>query len=176
MAVYQYKREPLAQDEADALANTCRTARERLVVWLLLDTGLRASELVSLARESIQWQEQRLMVYGKGGPDGPRSKRRIMPLSNRVWPLVEAHFALHDRVGLSQRTLQREIKAVANRAGIRRPVSAHVLRHTFSVTALRKGLSLRTLQHLLGHNRLETTAIYLNLSPENVVREFREKW
>jgi integrase/recombinase XerD len=44
------------------------------------------------------------------------------------------------------------------------------------VTAIQKGISLRALQRLLGHDRLTTTEIYLNLSPEKVMREFREKW
>ncbi|MHC4270387.1 MAG: tyrosine-type recombinase/integrase [Planctomycetota bacterium] len=51
-----------------------------------------------------------------------------------------------------------------------------MLRHTFSVTAVQKGLSLPSLQRILGHDHLTTTEIYLNLSPEDVVREFNEKW
>jgi len=53
---------------------------------------------------------------------------------------------------------------------------SRVLRHTFSVTAIQKGISLPALQRLLGHDRMTTTEIYLNLSPEEVIREFREKW
>jgi integrase/recombinase XerD len=45
-----------------------------------------------------------------------------------------------------------------------------------TVTAVQKGISLPALQRLLGHDRLATTEIYLNLSPEEVIREFREKW
>jgi len=52
----------------------------------------------------------------------------------------------------------------------------HVLRHTFSVTAVQKGISLPALQRLLGHDHLATTEIYLNLSPEHVIKEFMEKW
>ena len=57
------------------------------------------------------------------------------------------------------RTIQRLVKGVANRAYIRRPVTPHVLRHTFSVTAIQKGISLPALQRLLGHDRLTTTEI-----------------
>jgi integrase/recombinase XerD len=52
----------------------------------------------------------------------------------------------------------------------------HVLRHTVSVTAIRKGFSLPALQRLLGHDRLTTTKIYLNPLPEEVIWDFREKW
>ena len=77
---------------------------------------------------------------------------------------------------MSKRTVQRLVKRVANRAGISRPVSPHVLRHTFAVRAIQSGISLPSLQRILGHDRLETTAIYLNLSPEEAVREFKEKF
>jgi integrase/recombinase XerD len=65
---------------------------------------------------------------------------------------------------------------ILNQAHIRRPVTLPVLRHTFAVTVVQKGISLSALQRLFGHDRLTTTEIYLNLSPEEVLREFREKW
>lgn len=173
---YQYKREPLTRDEANRLANACQTHEEKLVLWTLLDTGLRVSEFAKLKKDNIDWQGHRLMVYGKGGPYGSATKRRVIPLSSRVQPLLEGHFSLHDSTGMSSRTIQRIAKRVANRAHISREVTPHVLRHTFSVTAIQKGISLPALQRLLGHDRLATTEIYLNLSPEEVIREFREKW
>jgi integrase/recombinase XerD len=173
---YQFRREPLTQDEANRLANACTTHEEKLVVWTLLDTGLRVSELASLNKDRIEWQSHRITIYGKGGPYGSSSKRRIVPLSPRIQPLIEGHIGLHDKFGMSTRTIERIVKRVANRARISRPVSPHVLRHTFSVTAIQKGISLPTLQRLLGHDRLTTTEIYLNLSPEEVIREFQSKW
>jgi integrase/recombinase XerD len=55
-------------------------------------------------------------------------------------------------------------------------VTPYVLHHAFAVTAVQKDISLPALQRLLGHDHLTTTEIYLNLSPEEVIREFREKW
>jgi integrase/recombinase XerD len=173
---YQYKREPLTQDEANKLANACQTHQEKLVIWTLLDTGLRVSELASLKKDNIDWQTHRLTIYGKGGPYGSKTKRRIIPLSSRLKPLIEQHFALHDSLGIQKRTIQRLVKRVGYKAQITRDVSPHVLRHTFSVSAIQKGISLPALQRLLGHDRLGTTEIYLNLSPEDVIREFKEKW
>jgi integrase/recombinase XerD len=173
---YQFKREPLTQDEATRLANACQSHTEKLVIWTLLDTGLRVSELAKLKKDNLDWQGHRLMVYGKGGPYGSQTKRRVIPLSSRVQPLLEGHFALHDTLGLAPRTIQVLVKRLANRAHVSRTISPHVLRHTFAVTAIQKGISLPALQRLLGHDRLTTTEIYLNLSPEDVVREFREKW
>ena len=173
---YQYKREPLTQDEANRLANACRTPAEKLCVWTLLDTGLRVSELAALTSKQLDWQMHRLTIYGKGGPYGSKTKRRIIPLPPRVRTILEAHLSLVDRFGMSARTIERVVKRVAGRVRIRRPVSPHVLRHTFSVTAIQKGISLPALMRLLGHDHLSTTQIYLNLSPEDVIREFQTKW
>jgi integrase/recombinase XerD len=169
---YQYKREPLTPDEANRLANACQTHEEKLVIWTLLDTGLRVAELANLTRDNLDWQNHRLMIYG----NGKLSKRRVIPLSPRVQAILEGHLGLHDRLQIGVRTIQRMVKQVANRAHIRRPVTPHVLRHTFSVTCIQKGISTRALQDILGHDRLATTEIYLNLSPEDVIREFRSKW
>jgi len=173
---YQYTREPLTQDEANRLANTCKTHEEKLIVWTLLDTGLRVAEFSGLKRDNIDWQGHRIMIYGKGGPYGKKTKRRVIPLTQRTQTLLEGHFSLHETLGIGVRTVQRIVKRVANRAHISRDVTPHVLRHTFSVTAVQKGLSLPSLQRILGHDHLTTTEIYLNLSPEDVVREFNEKW
>ena len=173
---YEYKREPLTSDEATRLANECRNHEERLVIWTLLDTGLRVNELSKLSRKNIDWQGQRLNVYGKGGPYGTKSKRRVIRLSSRIRPLLEGHFAIHEAFGVGDRTIQRMVKRVANRARISRECTPHVLRHTFSVTAVQRGISLPALQRLLGHDDLTTTQIYLNLSPEHVIQEFQDKW
>ncbi|RLE08532.1 phage integrase family protein [Candidatus Aerophobetes bacterium] len=173
---YQYKREPLSDDEVNRLTNACDTFREKFVVWTLLDTGLRLSEFANLKKENIQWQERRLVIYGKGGPYGKKTKRRIIPMTERVRRLFEYHFAENNEIGMSKRTIERIVKKVANKAGISKPVSPHVLRHTFSVNCIKKGISTRALQYFLGHDRLTTTEIYLNLSPEDAIREFLNKW
>ena len=173
---YQYKREPLNNDEVNKLTNACEIFREKFVIWTMLDTGLRLSEFVNLTKDNIQWQERRLVIYGKGGIYGKQSKRRVIPMTERVRRLVEYHFAENETAGMSKKTVDRVVKKVANKAGVSKPVSPHVLRHTFSVNCIKKGISTRALQSLLGHDRLTTTEIYLNLSPEDTIREFLEKW
>ena len=130
---YQYKREPLNNDEVDKLTNACNTFREKFVVWTLLDTGLRLSEFADLKKDNIQWQERRLVIYGKGGPYGKKTKRRIIPMTERVRRLMEYHFAENNGIGVTKRTVGRIVKKVADKAGISKTVSPHVLRHTFSV-------------------------------------------
>ena len=173
---YQYKREPLSNEETDRLANAADTFTEKLVIFTLLDTGLRVAELAELKKKDIQWQERRLIIFGKGGIYGKKSKRRVLPMTERVRLLLERHFAFENELGTSTRTIQRLVKAVANRAGISKPTSPHVLRHTFAVSCVKKGISTPALMRLLGHDRLKTTEIYLNMSPEDVIREFESKW
>jgi len=172
---YQFKREPLMPEDADRLANACRSPEERLVLWTLLDTGLRVAELCGLTRDNILWQQGCLRIKGKGGPYGKKTKARVVPVSRRVMTLFEAYFALHDSWPLGERAVQKLVKVVANRAGISKEVTPHVLRHTWATLSLQKGVSLAALQRALGHDRLQTTAIYLNLTDEHVVAEFHEK-
>lgn len=173
---YQYKREPLTQEEANRLADACQTHKEKVVVWTLLDTGLRISELAKLTKANLEWQAHQIMIYGKGGAYWSTSNRGVIALSPRIQPPVEGQFSLHETLGMSARTIQRLMKRMANRAHISRPVTPHVLRHTFSVTTTQEGISLPALQRVLGRGRLTTTEIYLDLSPEEVIREFQQKW
>ena len=81
---YQYVREPLTAEESDRLSNACETPTERLVVWTLLDTGLRVSELCELTPKNVLWQQRQLRFKGKGGPHDKKTKVRVVPMSSRV--------------------------------------------------------------------------------------------
>jgi Tn3 transposase DDE domain/Phage integrase family len=86
---YQYVREPLTTEEADRLAAACEAPTEQLIVWTLLDTGLRVSELCALTSKDILWQQRQLRIKGKGGPHGKKTKVRVVPMSRRVRALRE---------------------------------------------------------------------------------------
>ena len=124
---YQYTREPLTAEETDRLANACETPTEQLIVWTLLDTGLRIGEQCNLTSKNILWQQRQLRVKGKGGPYGKKTTVRVVPMSRRVRTLLEHHFALRKAF---------LVKNIANRAGITKDVTPHVLRHTFATMAL----------------------------------------
>jgi integrase/recombinase XerD len=173
---YQYKREPLSIEEADRLFSVADTLQEKLCVYGLLETGLRVSELAGLNKQQIQWQQGAIRIKGKGGPYGKKSKVRVIPLSRRLKPLLENFFVLNDKFPWTARTIQRVMKRIANKAGITKPLTPHVLRHTFSILWIHKGGSTRALQGILGHDHLSTTEIYLNMSPEHILQEFQSKW
>ena len=174
--MYQYKRTPLDEEEQDILINSCSTHREKLVIYVLLDTDIGVSELASLKTENVKWQAGVIEVYGKGGKYGKLSKRRTVPLSPRVKKILEIQFAMANEIGLSVRTIQRIVRTVAENASIPKRVTPHVLRHTFSVNAIRRGVNLRALQEALGHDHITTTEIYLNYSGKNIADDFRKMW
>lgn len=97
-------------------------------------------------------------------------------MSLRVLALLEPWFALNDRFPVGPRRVQKIVKEIANRAKISREVTPHVLRHTFATLALQKGLSLAAVKKILGHDRLSTTEIYLNLTDIHVLEEYERKW
>ena len=78
--------------------------------YFKLDTGLRLSEFTDLKKENIQWQERRLVIYGKGSPYGKKTKRRIIPMTDRVRSLIEYHFAENNNTGMSKRIIERIVK------------------------------------------------------------------
>ncbi len=169
---YQFVQVPLCPEEADRLCNACKTTDEKLVVWTLLDTGLRVSELCSLPPSHVLWQQRSLRVSGKGGPYGKRSKKRAVPMSRRIQALLEPYFSLNDKWFIRRRQVQKVVQRVAERARISQEVTPHVLRHTFATLAIQ----MAAIQKILGHDRLGTTAIYLNLTDTHVVDEYSQKW
>lgn len=169
-------KEPLTAQEADALCQACDTFQEKLIIWTLLDTGLRVAELCNLTSQHIQWQQKALRVNGKGGASGKLSKKRVVPLSPRVITLLEHHFAIHNHWPVGTRQVQKIVKLIANKAKITRTVTPHILRHTFATLALQKSISLAAVQKILGHERLSTTSLYLNFTDIHILEEYSRKW
>jgi len=75
---YQHKRELLNDAEINRITNACDTFRGKLAIWTLLDTRLRLSEFADPKKDNIQWQEKRLVTYGKGGPCDRKTKRGLI--------------------------------------------------------------------------------------------------
>ena len=122
---YQFKREPLTPVEADKLYQACNSVQEKLIIWILLDTGLRVSELCSLTPQNILWQQKSIRISGKGGPYGKQTKKRVVPMSNRVQSLLEHYFAITDKFPIGPRQVQKIVKEIANRAQISKTVTPH---------------------------------------------------
>lgn len=160
-----------------ALANrapTAATLRLTALVELLYGSGLRATELVSLPRHSVQPGRSHAILTGKGG------KERLVPIGSAALRAVAAHAAnvapdaqylFPSGAGhLSRVRLFQLVKALAADAGIPPArISPHVLRHAFATHLLEGGADLRTLQTLLGHANIATTQIYTHVAARTLV-------
>ena len=110
---YQYVREQLATEESDRLSNACETPTERLVVWTLLDTGLRVSELYGLTAKDVLWQHRQLRIKGKvAGLEAPRlagleAPADTLAFSDEVQKSTNGSFEALEQLG----DLQRERRA-----------------------------------------------------------------
>lgn len=152
------------------MKKSCKTFEEEIIVNVLLDTGMRVSELANLREDQISWQRGCITTYGKG------NKRRIIPFSNTSRFYLTHFFKNKSKFDISQRLIQMRVKGVAERARIRKPVSPHILRHTFAVCYLHKGGNFRALQSILGHSSLMTTDVYLNYSGIRVLEDYNKIW
>ena len=89
---YQFARDPLNAEETERLVNACSPFQEKLIVGVLLDTGLRVREFCGLRRDHVQWQENCLVVWGKGGWYGHKGKRRLTELVELTDPICHDYW------------------------------------------------------------------------------------
>lgn len=151
----------LTEPEVRALIDATRTARDRALVLTLYSTGCRSAELLGLHLRDLGDGVVRL--HGKGGRDRvglltPEAKRAMDA------HLVERGLSPGRLFDLSAMGLWKLLQRLATAAGIGRHISAHTLRHSFATHLLQRGADIRSVQLLLGHRKLETTAVYLRVS------------
>ncbi len=174
----------LSEDEVDALLNAPNTDeplghRDRAMLELLYATGLRVSELINLKQSQINFNQGVLRIVGKGDrerliPLGDESQRWLRDFINgpRMEILLERQtdYLFPTRRGdrMTRQAFWHIIKRYAEKAGIRRKLSPHSLRHAFATHLLNRGADLRVVQLLLGHSDLSTTQIYTHVARERL--------
>lgn len=148
------------------------TTRDNAMMELMYACGLRLSELSGLDLQDIDWQQQTILVTGKGQkqrrlPFG--SKARIAMdawLKQRLSQAQENESALFVSTRgsrLSNSSIQKRLKKMALTQGINTNVYPHMLRHSFASHILESSKDLRAVQELLGHANLSTTQVYTHL-------------
>lgn len=149
--------------------------RNRAILETLYGSGLRVSELTELKISNIYFNEGFMRIVGKG------SKERLVPLggiaANRISAYLkeirvhadikkgsEDHVFLNRRgASLSRVMVFNIVKQAALRAGIKKNISPHTLRHSFATELIQRGADLRAVQDMLGHESITTTEIYTHL-------------
>ncbi len=170
----------LKDDEVRKLLNAPdrEKTRDRLILRILYRCGLRVSELTSLKIEDIDFDEGMITVRG-----GKGDKDRVVPIDDDTLDLVQLYKGDADKgililsqrgEELSSRQVERIVKKYADKAGIKKNVYPHMLRHSFAVHSLKSGMNLRSVQKMLGHSSLTTTQIYLDLTGEDVKEDYEE--
>lgn len=174
-------RKYLKQDELKALLEAPRRMRDRLIIKLLYETGMRVGELAALTIGDVDLESGEITIQqAKRHKEG-----RKVPLVNswtksmlrdyigtrkmRKDPL----FISNKRSPLSRRQIERLISNYGEIIGLEKDKRhPHVLRHTHAVYSLKSGIDLRTLQQNLGHSSIEVTAIYLTMDIDDRKEEY----
>jgi integrase/recombinase XerD len=174
----------LTQQEVDQLLAGVRGAkpedrRDAAMIELLYATGLRVSELVGLDVAQVDFSVGYVRAQGKGAkqrvvPMGEPARRKLATYLELARPaLLKQRHATALFVSRLGRKLTRQgfwkiLRARAIRAGILRPISPHMLRHSFATHLLVHGADLRSVQLMLGHARISTTQIYTHVERERL--------
>lgn len=156
--------------------------RNLAMLETMYSCGLRVSELISLKISDLHRNEGYISVVGKG------DKQRLVPIGKSALRLIDNYLQHHrnhiaikknneDMIFLSKRggPITRQmvfyvIKDLAEKAGIKKPLSPHTLRHSFATHLVEGGADLRAVQEMLGHESITTTEIYTHLD-QHYLRE-----
>jgi integrase/recombinase XerD len=163
----------LSKGEVERILSAPRRPKTRAILMTLYATGLRRSEVAHLRVSDIDSARMTIFVQGKGKKD------RVVMLSpilldtlRQYWRLAKPKYWLFPGRTPDQPISENDVFAVfhnaVRRAGITKHVSPHSLRHSFATHLLEAGVDLRTIQLLLGHRSLKTTARYLHVSQYHV--------
>ena len=160
----------LSADDVARLLGALRNRKHRAILMLVYAAGLRVGEVVRLRPEDMD--RDRMLIHVR---QGKGRKDRVVMLSalaleavkdyrrrerGRNWLFPGGRAGRH----LTERSVQKVFKRAAAKAGIRKNVSVHSLRHAFATHLLEAGTDIRFIQKLLGHKSTKTTEIYTKVS------------
>lgn len=160
-------------------------ARNRAIIEVLFSCGLRVSELVNMKLSDLYLEDRVLLVRGKG------NKERLVPVSNKAiadlkrWffdrnlmkikPGEDDYVFLNRRgAHLTRTMILIMVKRQAEEAGIKKTISPHTFRHSFATALLHGGADLRSIQAMLGHEKIDTTLVYTHISNEQLRKAILE--
>jgi len=153
--------------------------RDRAILELLYNTGLRLAEISSIKRGDIDFQAGEIKVLGKG------NKERIVPIGENAAKILTAYmdskkseddFIFSNKYGekLGRRGIARVVKKYGAKVIEEKKFSPHVLRHSFATHLLDEGANLLAVKEMLGHEKLSTTQIYAHVSLDRVKKVYQK--
>jgi integrase/recombinase XerD len=173
---------PLSMDEVARFWSSFRSSRDLAIVGLMLLQGLRSAEVLALNRDNALLSEAQLRVPGKG------KKIRLLPLAPETVQLLEHYLRLERPnpccaalfVSLKGRARGTRMTAAGLRSLFRyhrqasgiQLANPHRFRHTFASDMIRAGMSLPALMQLMGHTNIQTTLLYVLVTPQDVYLEY----
>ena len=159
----------LSEEDAQRLLQAAQRPWHKCLVVLLLSTGMRRSEVAQISLEDLDLENRQLLVHGKG------AKERVVPLADQAVAAIqdylprrkktESHRLFVSQFGepINGRAISRMLQRTLGKAGLAgRGITPHKLRHTFATHLIRSGADIRTVQELLEHADIGTTARYLH--------------
>lgn len=163
----------LEESEAKKLLKTAlkfKDIKAFTIIAFLLYTGVRVSELVKVRVEDISFENNTIRVRGKG------DKERLVPISKDFAKMLKKYakgktgilFTTKFGKPYTRQGIYNIVEKYAYRAGIKKNVSPHILRHTFATIALNNGSDPFTIQAILGHESLNTTLKYAHVLTKNL--------
>lgn len=160
----------LSMKECRILINQPLKLRDRFMLAFFYSSGLRISELSNLKLRDIDTERMQIHVkQGKGNKDRyvPLSRFIAQSLDKYLKTLCPKEFLFYSTIPTKQfsiRGIQRVIRSTVLASGIKKEVTSHTLRHTYATHLLENGVDLLTIKNVLGHQRIETTMIYLHIA------------
>lgn len=160
----------LSVDEVQKMFSVCDNKKHLAILAVLYSCGLRVSELINLKWEHIDRSRMIInIIQGKGKKD-----RQVMLDQNLVailtdyWneykPKVYVFNGWKDNPQYTQRSVLEVVKSIAEKAGIKKRIWTHLMRHNSFTHLCENGLDINLIQRLAGHSNVKTTSIYLHLS------------
>ncbi len=167
----------LSEEEIAKLIESAGSSYHRVILMMLYGTGLRREELCRLKLTDID--SKRMVIHvrcGKGNRDREVTlSPRLLEVLREYWKwrkpkvyLFPSQQRKRQEQPISSKTVYYAVREAARRAGIKKKVAPHLLRHAWATHLLERGTDLKTIQMLLGHADLESTTIYLHLSQRHL--------
>ncbi|MFH2039066.1 MAG: tyrosine-type recombinase/integrase [Chloroflexota bacterium] len=177
--IHQKKLPVLTEEQVPIVLKACRTLRNRALVMMMVDTGLRLSEVAALDWNDVDLETGLVFVQrGKGGKPrsvvaGASARRAILAYKRTLVDKDENYplFQTADGARLSTGAIKTIMDKLWKKTGIH--VTCHALRRTFATQSLRSGMNLVYLQTMMGHTSVELTRRYIQTIDDDLLEEHR---